>query len=58
MNPFVSIKKDEKEQRKKIDSRIDSMYENMWKSLLKNNREYFEMDSVYNSLNIIKQILK
>jgi len=54
MDPSVLIKTGKKEHKKKIDNRIDSMYENMWKSILKNKMEYFEMDSVYNSLNIIK----
>ena len=56
LDKFVSIKTDKKEEKKKIDNRIDAMYEKMWKSIINNKLEKFEMESVYNSLNIISQI--
>ena len=56
LDKFVAIKTDKKEETKKIDNRIDAMYEEMWKAIINNKMEKFEMESVYNSLNLISQI--
>ena len=56
-DPFIKIKKENKEIREKVDNRIDSMYETMWKAIISDNMTNFEMNSVYNSLNIVGKIL-
>ena len=56
-DPFIILKKENKEIREKVDNRIDAMYEAMWKAILSGDRTNFEMTSVYNSLGIVGELL-
>lgn len=57
LDNFVSVKTDEKTEQIEINNRIDAMYENMWREIIDNKIDNFEMDSVFNSLEIISQVL-
>ena len=56
---FIRILTDDTEKKIKIDNKSDSMYIIMWKEIFKKkpNFSLFELNSVFNSLEVIKAVL-